>query len=128
MASAKNQIERIATKITAFIHLMKEEKIPFTKVYLYGSYAKGKAHKWSDIDVCVISPQFKDLSEATIRLSKLSWKASSDIEPVAFSPKNFVDENPLVWEIKQHGIEIPLTGNEWILKGNSAKQSTVRKK
>ena len=110
MASAKNQIEKITPKITTFIHLMREEKILFTKVYLYGSYAKGKAHKWSDIDVCVISPKFKDLSRATIRLAKLSWKVSSDIEPVAFSPKDFVDENPLVWEIKQHGIEIQLNG------------------
>ncbi len=108
MAVTKNQIATVVPKVTQFIHLMKEKKIPITKVYLYGSYAKNKAHKWSDIDVCVISPTFKDLSASTIRLSLLSWQVSSDIEPVAFSPKNFVDENPLVWEIKQHGIEIPL--------------------
>jgi predicted nucleotidyltransferase len=28
--------------------------------YLYGSYAKGVASKWSDIDIAVILPDFSD--------------------------------------------------------------------
>ena len=30
------------------------------KVYLYGSYSKGLANPWSDIDVAVVVPKIKD--------------------------------------------------------------------
>ena len=41
-----------------------EEKLPIEKVIIYGSYAKGKAHKWSDVDVCIISSKFKNPIDA----------------------------------------------------------------
>ncbi len=39
---------------------------------------------------------------------KLSAAVNSRIEPVPFRPDTFVDEDPLVWEIKRKGLSISL--------------------
>ena len=57
------------------------------KVYLFGSYSKGTANPWSDIDVAVILPSLKD--EDWSELSADLWhdvdKVSLLIEPVLMS-------------------------------------------
>lgn len=57
------------------------------KVYLFGSYSKGNANPWSDIDVAVILPSLKD--EDWLELSADLWhdvdKVSLLIEPVLMS-------------------------------------------
>lgn len=79
-------------------------RIPITAIYLYGSYVKGKMRSESDVDVCVVSPAFKDRIESTMTLMKIRDDDELIISPIAFSPESFIDENPLVWEIKQTGI------------------------
>jgi len=98
----------IQKSIFAFIDLIKKDNIPLKKVIVFGSQANGTAHKWSDIDICLISPSFKDQFEAMAYLIKKSYPLKEIIEPHPFHPKDFLNENPLVWEIKQNGIEIPL--------------------
>ena len=57
------------------------------RVYLFGSYSKGSANPWSDIDVAVILPSLKD--EDWLELSADLWhdvdKVSLLIEPVLMS-------------------------------------------
>jgi predicted nucleotidyltransferase len=85
-----------------------KEKLPIERAFLFGSHAKKKARQWSAIDVCIISPKFRDRCHAIDYL----WKRRRDkdvehgIEPVGFHPKDFIDEDPLAWEIKTTGIEI----------------------
>jgi predicted nucleotidyltransferase len=50
---------KIKKNIQSYIKELKKDKLPIKKVILFGSYAKGIQHKWSDIDICVISPAFK---------------------------------------------------------------------
>jgi len=75
-------------------------------VILFGSYAKGEQRKWSDIDLCIISSKFKDSFEAMHYLSLKSNKINTIIEPHPYHPHDFVNEDPLVWEIKKTGIDI----------------------
>jgi len=89
--------------------LIKEEGLPIEQALLFGSHAKNKAHKHSDIDLCIISPKFQDNFEALQYL----WQKRRDadvmygLEPVGYSPEDFAeDENPFVWEIKKTGIRI----------------------
>lgn len=89
-----------------FVKRLKEDNLPVKTAFLYGSYAKKAARKTSDIDICIISPNFRDDLSAITYLLKISREVDSRIEAVGFSPKYFVDENPLVWEIKQTGIKI----------------------
>ena len=39
-------------------YLADEYNLPIDSVYLYGSYAKGTPHAWSDIDICIVSDEF----------------------------------------------------------------------
>lgn len=89
-------------------YLRREHKIPIQAVYLFGSYAKGKPRQWSDIDVAIISEKFTAKIDPYVYLAlRLREKdIKYCLEPIGFHPKDFVDEDPLVWEIKQHGIRI----------------------
>ncbi|TSC51984.1 MAG: DNA polymerase, beta domain-containing protein, partial [Parcubacteria group bacterium LiPW_72] len=82
------------------------DKVPLKRVIVFGSYAKGIQRKWSDIDVCLVSPKFQDKIKAFVYLLKKANKAQSRIEPHPFHPNDFVNEDPLVWEIKKDGIEV----------------------
>ncbi len=104
MASGNCQVIRI---IKAFLTRLADEGIHVESAYLFGSYAKGYEDHWSDIDVAVISPDLtNDRLEERIRLMKLSSDIDTRIEPVPFRPDTFVDEDPLVWEIKKTGIAV----------------------
>lgn len=93
--------------ITRVIDRLNREAFRIDAVYLYGSYAKGKQHKWSDIDIAIISPEFpEDNFDEMVRLSVIASQIDSRIEPVLFRTSDFVDEDPLVWEIKKEGINI----------------------
>ena len=97
----------IIETLKRFLEKLKENGIPIEASYLFGSYAKGRAKEWSDIDVAVISSDISnDRLEERIRLTKISSRIDSRIEPVPFRPDTFVDEDPLVWEIKKDGIRI----------------------
>ncbi len=101
--------KKVKRNIDKYIDLLKKDNLPIQKVILFGSYAKGTQHKWSDIDLCVISPKFKNAWKALGYL----WEKRTDdktpvIEPVGFSPKDFEDEDALIHEIKKTGIEIKI--------------------
>ncbi len=54
------------------------------EVRLFGSYAKGSANPWSDIDVAVIVPEIKDDQwlDTSVQLGMDADKVSLLIEPV----------------------------------------------
>ncbi len=107
--------KRIPKKINKTVkdyadRLSKQDKLPIDKVIIFGSYAKGKTCQWSDIDVCIISPEFRD----SIRSLDYLWRRRSDeevrrgLEPVGFSKKDFKKGNALIREITRTGIEVKL--------------------
>lgn len=107
MAKKKTLPKKIKRAIQEYLEILKKDGLPIRKVFVFGSWAKGKAHKWSDIDLCIISPKFKNFDQALDYLwSKRIIKEDTHIQPVGYPPKDFVDESPLVWEIKKTGIEI----------------------
>ena len=94
--------------VKEYAEKLKEENYPFSAVYLFGSYAKGKAHKWSDIDVAVVSDKMKRNRD---RNRFLLWHIRRDvdsmIEPHGFTVKDFEDGcDPMVYEIRKTGIRI----------------------
>lgn len=106
--------KRISKKINKIVkkyadRLTKENNLPINKVIVFGSRAKGKANKWSDIDVCIVSPKFKNSLSAIEYL----WQRRSDdevkdgIEPIGFSIKDFQKKkSSLIREIIATGVEI----------------------
>ncbi len=102
---SKAEAEKIVKKY--MIRLLKEN-YPFTAVYLFGSHATGKAGKWSDIDVAVLSDKMKkNWNKNEEALWKIGVRVDPRIEPIGFSPKDFEDDwNPIAHEIKKTGIRI----------------------
>ena len=75
--------------------------------YLYGSYAKGTAGKWSDIDIAIVSSDFSDdLFEDRLMLMHLASTIDDRIEPKPFKKESFNTDDPLVDEIQKHGIRL----------------------
>lgn len=106
MVKKSNLKKTTEQKIKNFIKMVKTQGIPLTSVFVFGSQVKGKMHPGSDIDVCLVSPSFSDHFKDRLNLMRLRRKIDFSIEPHPFNPSEFVDENPLVWEIKKTGIRI----------------------
>ena len=74
------------------------------KVYLYGSYSKGTAHKDSDIDVAVVVPHVAgDWFAVVPPLWTSARKINSLIEPVLMQEN---EHSPLYDDVMKTGIAI----------------------
>lgn len=87
-----------------------KHKWPVDQVILFGSQAKGTTHEWSDIDICIVSPQFgKDFFDEKSQLRRLTDKISSKIEPTPMNPITLKSKyNTLSTEIRKYGIEVKI--------------------
>ncbi len=64
----------------AFVPYAKEH-FPYSAVYLFGSYAKGCADEYSDIDVAVIIPDYGNMTTDEICTAKRDlWASAGDID------------------------------------------------
>ena len=102
------EIDKVVLKnIKTFLNHLDAAGIHVTKAYLFGSHITGRADKWSDIDVAVISPQISDdRFEERVTLTKIAISVDDRIEPLPFNPANFIKDDPLVREIINKGIVI----------------------
>ena len=98
--------KKIEKNVNEYITVLKKDKLPIKKVVVFGSQVKKTACQGSDIDVCIISPKFKDSFDALHYLLMKSYEVKGVIEPHPYHPTDFVNEDPLVWEIKKTGITI----------------------
>ena len=70
------------------------------EVYLFGSAARGYGHKWSDIDLAIVSPDFSgDSFEDSKMLFPYILQVDTAIEVHTFHPTDFTSNNPFVKEI-----------------------------
>ena len=106
----KKLSKKITVQVQRYIAILKKDKLPIQKILVYGSYAKGTPHKWSDIDVCVVSSKFKNTWSAIEYLwAQRLFDKHYTIEPIGFSVKDFSSSSPLIDEIKNTGIEVDLS-------------------
>ena len=98
---AKTIVKRYAEKLRSV-------GFPFTSMYLYGSYAKGQAREWSDIDVAVISPVLGNmLGDEHFQVWRLRRDVDSRIEPYGMTQQDVENNNdPMEHEIKNTGERI----------------------
>lgn len=95
--------------VTRFVEAVIKKGIHVERVVLYGSYASGKIHAGSDIDIAIISPDFgKDRFEEGKMLLQTAWRIDPRIEPVPISLESYNNDTwvPLIYEIRQHGVEL----------------------
>jgi uncharacterized protein len=92
--------------IDTFIQKVSQE-IKIDALYLFGSYAKGNAKEYSDIDLAIVSENFEGSRFFDKKkLNKFILSTSSDFEVHPFNTKEFNKENPFVEEILKTGIKI----------------------
>lgn len=98
--------EKIDKNVLNFIsELKKTYKIH--SAYIYGSFSKGNACEWSDIDLAIVSSDFSDNTfDERLNLMKIAATIDDRIEPYPFRLEDFEISNPLVNEIKKYGILI----------------------
>lgn len=108
MAQKRISKEKLKIVRTYVKRLSAQEKLPVSRVILFGSLAKGQQRKDSDIDICVISKAFQDGLKATQFLWKkrTMQEAMAGLEPVGFSQKDFAKGGSLIEEIQKTGITV----------------------
>lgn len=97
-----------AINIAKIYALAIKEKFNFSKIILFGSYAKGNFNEDSDIDIAVVFQDYSNLIDMQLDLMRLRREIDSRIEPHPFREKDFELSNPLVNEIIKFGQEIKI--------------------
>jgi len=104
MANIPNRIQNI---ITQYLALLKEHGFNIQQAILFGSYAKGRANEWSDIDLALVSNVFEGVRFTDKdKIRDLTISVSYDLEVLPFNPKDFTPSNPLVKEILDTGVSV----------------------
>ena len=98
----------VLSKIKRFAKdLAKDYKI--SAVYLFGSHARDEAEKYSDIDVCIVSPAFKNKDWDLIgKLRSRACKIDPLLDPY-FTTADLLKNNlvsPLLHEIRKDKVRI----------------------
>jgi predicted nucleotidyltransferase len=92
--------------VKSFIRDCKSNGLTFYKVLIFGSVAKNNTHKWSDIDLLLISDQFNDNVFDNLKLySKINIKYPL-IETHPYPTNYYKDGDGFINEIVKDSIEI----------------------
>ncbi len=86
------------------------KKIPVEKMILFGSRAKGKAKKWSDFDLIIVSPKFKGEASFSRAVGFHEyWDTDYPVDFLCYTPEEFKKLNKqitIVREAVKEGISI----------------------
>ena len=98
------KIHRLLKK---YVEELEKNRIPIRQAVLFGSYAAGGSHEWSDIDIALVSDVFEGMRiRDRNKIRKITLDISTDLSPLPFRPEDFTLEDPFVREILEHGINI----------------------
>ncbi len=100
----------VVAAVRKYITALSGAGIHASKAVLFGSYATGKADRWSDIDLIVIAKEFDEPKE--LELVETMWQttalADSRIEPIPCGEKEWeTDQSRPILEIaRREGVVI----------------------
>lgn len=87
-----------------------------TQAVLFGSFARGDAHEWSDIDVVVIAPEFDLPAERRLVAELWDARGSADIriEPIPCGVREWETDGgrPVLEIARRDGVAILPAGTE----------------
>lgn len=84
--------QTVVKAITSFITQAKKD-LTVQKVILFGSQARGDTHKNSDVDLIIISNDFKHINALT-RMSTMYnyWKADLPVDFICYTPEEYEEQ------------------------------------
>lgn len=100
--------KKTVKSINDFISTVARQNPNLVTTYLFGSYAKKKQKKDSDIDLAMIIDQLSDTERFDVQVQLMLTASEFDmrIEPHPLSFEDFHSNNPFAAEIKRTGLEI----------------------
>ena len=100
--------ETVSAKARAYAAQVRDV-MPVSKVYMFGSYAKGTATEQSDVDICFFLDSFGGKRRVDIIKELLKLTNGYDdvgFEPLALPASELNSGNPFAMEVISTGIEI----------------------
>jgi predicted nucleotidyltransferase len=100
-------IDSIIIEIKSLIEELQKDNIDVNTAILYGSYAKGQANEWSDIDVALVSDNFSgNMILDFNKYKKAIFKVDPNFSLITFKNEDFTASNLFVKEILKQGIRV----------------------
>ncbi len=86
--------------------------ISIKEVYLFGSYARGDWLKESDLDLIVVSTDFRNMkfTERLDLVNEIAWRLriTPPLEVIPLTPEELRRENVIISDAKKYWVRIPL--------------------
>lgn len=95
-------------RIREYVNML-DAQLGVDQALLYGSTARGKRHRNSDVDIIIVSESFAKMPEPKRwGLLQHMWKHKEDLETLAYTPKEFaiIKERFLMQKILQYAIDM----------------------
>ncbi len=103
----QEKLNKVKKQVKRYIEILVEDGFPITQAYIFGSYARGNFRKYSDIDVCIVSPKLrKNWNKNEAYLWRKTLEVDHTIEPIGYSPEGFKEDFILGREIRKNGVRI----------------------
>jgi len=104
MAHISNEI---IEKVKLLLAKLSKNGIHIEKAMIFGSYIKGSAEKFSDIDIALVSSDFTGNRFFDRKMiNPFIIKVDSRIEPHPFKSEDFTKDDPFVVEILKNCLEV----------------------
>jgi len=113
MVKAKFTAVEVKEAAKEFVKILEAKKIKVSRLILYGSYARGNPRDFSDIDLAIVSPNFRGKNRFEIQeLIAVAVSGRTGltmaIEPIGYAPKEYACARmeTFLGEIKRTGKRI----------------------
>ena len=104
--------KQIIKSIKNYLRAVQQKGIPVKFGVLFGSYARGQEHEWSDIDLLVVSPRYdkKWTHKDWAKLWVIAAQTDVRIEPIPVGEKQFRNskDSAIIYMARREGQIIPL--------------------
>ena len=105
--------EAIIKTVKQYLRAIHDSGIPVRYGVVFGSHATGRAHRWSDIDLLVVSPSFdgQRKRQDIDRLWHMTVTTDNRIEPIAVGERQWLedDSSPLIEIARREGQVVTIT-------------------
>ncbi|MFQ5636493.1 MAG: nucleotidyltransferase domain-containing protein [bacterium] len=90
-----------------YITELEKSGIHIKSAFLFGSYAHGRIHEWSDIDIALVSDDFEGVRfYDREKIAEVTLNIDSRISPLPYKTEDFIKDDLFVRDILDKGVRI----------------------